>query len=686
MQLAIEKLPPITSSFISTDEYVGTKILWHCLADPSNDSLIIKKMEQELTSSNESTEMDFASFDGIIELRLNIMRHLTAHFSCFSKRNLNMKPRHPPDSVRQELEMIQPIFAQSLRLASYLSMILSSHVYTGVHAGRLSRIATLTGSYFRLLLLVMEINLEGCSDDAIETCYCRYRSLYQSIMGSEQPLTDAIGTVVGRQESFNSVKNSLVKHLSKCRNMLIATEFLETLSVFALYSNTRESIQEMVGISWVALHSQFPSGDEPGCSISMPRAFLEALRRLSPAVFIENSKLRALKDTAVRETILKSALRRPKPFDESFFQLRCMVRHWGFLALAEKFCPICADHLHELYMTLQSFFSSVKELHHEKHKVRKDGGSSDDDEYIPPKPKQSVVRLALPEATGFGLGLKNYCTYFQILLDMTVSSSALFAINDGPDWVDPLNGPYRELCKIIETFGSLVDVYRKRIYAFPPQFLSAVLNACRSMLNVVAFQCTECIKWRSSQPAPTADQIEARTFDAAAVQYLGRIFDLFGVHVIGTLDSLCSFFIESTNGSERVTLAPGHQQKVKALRVKTSKISLELEKYAAAHQLPSPRKAVAESENGQPSRKRRRIEIKGFLQFEESAEESEDTYQRAALSTAVQVNRSVTEHRASNNDLYSSELTWDASTSDQDDSFGADGDWGRESEEELETG
>jgi hypothetical protein len=470
--------------------------------------------------------------------------------------------------------------------------------------------------------------------------------------------------------------------------MRVATELLETLSAFALYSNTRESIQEMVGISWTALHSSFYACNDMECNAGMPWALVESLKRLSPGVAVECSKPRALKDTAIRETILKSALRQSKTLEKSFFQLHGMVRHWGLLALAEKFSPICADHLHELFMNLQSFLSSMKEIQVPRPRGKKDDGSSGDDEYIPPKPRQSTVRPPVPESTVPGLGFKNYFAYFQVLLDMTVSSSALFTVNDGPDWVDPLNGPYRELCKVVETFGSLIVLYQKRISAFPQQTVSVVLNACRSMLNVVSFQCTACIEWRSSQRAPTADQIEAETFDAAAVQYLGRIFDVFGVHVIGTLDSLCTFIVDFANASTRIptigaTFAPGHQQKVKALRVKTSKVASELEKYASAHQLPSPRMVLSELEIGQPARKRRRIEIRGFLQFEESAEESEDTNRSAAFSTVVPMSCGGTK-LASSNDVYSSELTWDAGSSDDDDSFGADGDWGRESEEELE--
>jgi hypothetical protein len=690
VHMATEALPPILASFSMTDQYTRTKILCLCLVDPSHDDLIIANIEHGFSYRDGSMDMDFDAFAAIVDLRLNILRHLTAHFSRFSKRNWRTKPMLAHDAVRQELDRIQPLFAQCLRLASYLSIKLSSLSQTSVCSARLSKVSTMTGAYFRLLLLSMEICLEGRSDDGTAIRYGRYRDLYQSVLGSENPLTDAIGTSGTRQVSFKAVMNPIVKHLSKCRDMIVATELLETLSVFALYSNTRESIQEMVGISWTALHTSFSGCDDIEHISGMPWAFVEALNRLVPGVLLESSKLRTWKETAVRETVLKSALRRSKTVEKNASQLHDMIRHWGFLALSEKFSPICADHLHELYLNLQVLLSSLKEVQPPKPIVQKDDGSSDDDEYIPPKPRLSVVRPPLAESTVPGLGFKNYCAYFHILLDMTVASTALFTVNDGPDWVDPLNGPYRELCKVLETFGSLIALYQKRIYTFPPQTLSAVLNACRSMLNVVAYQCSECIDWRSSQPSPTLDQLEADTFDPASLQYLGRVFDVFGVHVVGTLDSLCDF-VELAAGSTSaptfgVAFAPGHKQKIKALRAKTSKVSTELEKYASAHQLPSPRKVLAESETGQPARKRRRIEIKGFLQFEESAEESEDTNQIPAFSNFVPINRTAIEQRASSNDVYSSELTWDAGSSDDDDSFGADGDWGRESEEELESG
>jgi len=676
VQVAASILPTMRCSLVSTEEHVRTKILWHCLVDPSNDSLIIAQMRSEFTSSDVVTDRD--SFDIIVNLRLNILEQLTGHFARFSRRNLNEKTRDVPDSVRQEVEMIQPIFAQCLRLASYLSMSLSSQNCAAKKAVRLSKVSTLAAAYFRLLLLSMEINLEGCTNDVLDSRLHRYRSLYQNVMGSESPLTEAIGTSDSGLVCFKSISSPIVKRISKCRDVLIATELLDTLSLFALYSDSKESILEMVGISWTALHSEFPGGIEAHHNMGIPWAFAEVLKRLSPNVLIERSYQRTLtvRDTAVRETILKNVLRRSKTSEKSFFQLHWMVRHWSLLALAEKFFPTCADHLHELYLSLDTLVSFAKEIQIPKRPARKYEGSSDD-EYVPPKPRQSIVRVPVPESTVPGLGSTSHYAYLHVLLDMTVSSSALFRVKDEPDWLDPLNGPYRELCKIIETFGSLIDLYRTRIYAFPPQTLFHVLNDCRSMLNIVGFQCAECIEWRSKQPTLTPDQVDAGAFDAASVQYLGRIFDVFGIHVIGTLESLCASLIDSSNDLDKtktngVTFAPGNLQNVKALRLKINKVFAELEKYAYAHKLSPPRK---EAENGQPLRKRRRVEIKGFLQFEESTEES----------TADLINGPVTELPVYGNHMYSSDLTSNDGSSGDSDSFGADGDWGRQSDEELET-
>jgi len=531
-----------------------------------------------------------------------------------------------------------------------------------------------------LLFVSMEICL-GCWDDddpKIGSNLVSFRSfwsLYQCVMDSENPLTEAIVLEETNRRSFKLMLKGFLKHLLVCRNAALATELLETLSVLSLGGEANDSFTEMVRVTWTALHSTFPSV-EPSFPNHVPFIFIEALKRRCPGVLA--STRRTSRDVAVRETLLKAGFNKSKMMEKHFYLVDGMLRHWGFLVLAEEITPIAADHLHQLYSNLHTFLSEVNDMAvPRKSRVRLDNSSDDDADYVPPKPFR-VTRPELPESSIPGLDSRNFFNYFQILLDMTVASAALFSVKVGSQWIDPLNGPFRELCKLVETFGFLVNLYRKRIHVFPQNILSSVLNTCRSMLNVLNFQSTQCIEWRSSQPALTTEQIEAEVFDPASLQFLGRVLDVFGVHVVGSLTSLCES-IETLssppleqNGSALFSSA--QNQRVKALRLKIDKMSTLLDKFADVHKLPTPSKSIDTQEKGEPARKRRRIEIKGFLQFEESTGESEQSNMVALSMDAGKQEPTYDEGRT-----LSSELTWEEDESE--DSFGVDGDWGRESEE-----
>lgn len=683
------QLKNIVSTVTSTDCYIQTKMLWFCLVDPSHDIRLISVTQSGNSPAVSATDDDY---NVIIEQRLNILGHLTRYLQCFSGRNLCGKSRQKPKSLLEELSTIQPFFAQCVRLAAYLSSKSSEWDVAANDAKWIRQLLSLTAYYFRLLLLSMEISLDHQRECGTQEASQGLRSfelgsflkLYQCIMAAENPLTDAVVLDDSSKTTFNATLNPFLRHLLTCKDATVATELLETLSVFALYSTSQEAIVEMVRVTWTALHSTFPSIELVSKS-AVPYAFVEALRRLCPGA-LDISPRRTARDTAVRETVVKSAFNKSKMLEKHYLLLHGMLRHWGFLVLSEQRVPTSADHLHQLYTNINGFLSEVKDfISFPKQSVPKFNDDSDqDDEYLPPKTARIATPL-LPESTIPGLDARNYFAYFQILLDMTVSSCALFRINEGPHWTDPLNGPYRELCKLVETFGSLVNLYRKRIYVFPQHALTSVLNACRSMLNVVTYQSTQCIEWRSSQPALTADQVETDAFDPASLQYLRRVFDVFGVHAVGTLTTLCdtvdTFTSSSTDSTSGKLFGSAQKQRVKALRMKINKVSSDLLKFTDAHKLPAPRLSTTDDEAGEPARKRRRIEIKGFLQFEESAEESEDTNQVRPLTIARALHTSEDGVPNDEGKTLSSDLTWDDGSSE--DSFGADGDWGRESEEEI---
>lgn len=627
------------------------------------------------------------SYDTIIELRLNILEHLNGHLQRFSGRCRTVPPTNLPHSLVRELARIQPFFAQCLRLAAFLSSKVTRLEESCFDTKRRKQISTLTAAYFRLLLLTMELSLDRKPDaDGGEgklLSLVEFLGLYRCIMGAERPLTDAIvadeQNTISIASSLKLTMNSILRHLTRCTDLAIAMELVEMLSILALRSKVDDAVAEMVHTSWTALHSIF-SCVESASTAHVSFAFTEALRLLCPRV-LQESSWRTKSDTAVRETVVKLAFSKTKVLEKHSFLLQSMLRHWGFLALAERASPLSADHLHQLYTNLHNFLSTVDETSLPRHRVSKIEDHSDDGEYLPPK-YTTTPKPALPEPSVACIDSKNFCAYFHVLLDMTVASCALFTVNDGGDWTDPLNGPYRELCKMVETFGSLVTLYRKRIHVFPQTALPPVLNACRSMLNAVSYQSTQCTEWRSSQPTLAVGQIGTAAFDPASVVFVSRLFDAFGLHVIGTLEILCTSIETLSNSSldayDSALFGPAQKQKVKALRLKSNNTYTELEKLADAHKLPPPRQSLEDAED-EPERKRRRIEVKGFLQFEESAEESEDSNVFRAAS-GQQPSAAAPRDEAK---TLSSDLTWDGDEDSSDGSFGVDGNWCRESDEET---
>eukprot|EP00429_Kryptoperidinium_foliaceum_P012611 CAMPEP_0176031836 /NCGR_PEP_ID=MMETSP0120_2-20121206/15703_1 /TAXON_ID=160619 /ORGANISM="Kryptoperidinium foliaceum, Strain CCMP 1326" /LENGTH=212 /DNA_ID=CAMNT_0017365139 /DNA_START=300 /DNA_END=938 /DNA_ORIENTATION=- len=208
------------------------------------------------------------------------------------------------------------------------------------------------------------------------------------------------------------------------------------------------------------------------------------------------------------------------------------------------------------------------------------------------------------------------------------------------------------------------------------------------MLNVATFISTKCAQWRSSQPALSPEQREAEEFDPASVHFLSILFDALGTQVIGNLNILCDMIesiAETTSDVmvESVPFGPGHGQKSKSLRAKIGRISAELNKQAQAHNLTiemgwAPDNDIGEYQESRISR--RKVEIKRFLAHDE---DESDQLETSTGSGDI-------EHRDAGR-IFDSTLPLsfnlgdsgdDDEGSSEDNSFGADGDWGRDSEEE----
>jgi hypothetical protein len=585
----------------------------------------------------------------------------------------------------------------------------------------LNSLSTLSAAYYQLLFMVMLLVLESAPNpDA--TCdfgvgilqtklkLSDFFDLYNSILGAEDPLNDAIplnDTVrfisydhPQQRQRFKGLTNSFLLHLRICDDATIATQLLETLSLFSIHSES-DSLSEMVDISWRALHSNFSSGVVMR-SFRAPFAFLMATRQSIPSMPASPLQNNAA-ERSVQATVVKLAFSKSKNAGKKCFLVNGMLRHWGLLALATGKGPSLDDHLYQLLSNLQNYLGEVQEPLTRKLSAQRQRDTSDEDgEYLPPRP-QRLLAPVLPKSQVPGLSATSFLVYFDALLQMTIAAVAIISVaREAECDASQDQKPFQRLENLVEIFGSLIELYKERLGLFPRSFLATVVNASKNMLSVAMSQLRRCIEWRNSQPVLSRDEIEAGARDLASVGFLKELLDAFGVNLTGRLQSLfeCldspSYLAKGRAGDEDTDyLGTGDRQKLKTLRVKAERFWSELQKIALAHNLAQPELTQGETEvsSERPKAKRRRIEVKGLLQFEPSSEEStqpadhrargSNIRESGASISNVEENHKVLQVADGGSESLSSSVTSDgSSSSESSEFFGASGDWGEGSDPE----
>lgn len=677
------------SSFTAGD-FVSTGSLWICLADPSHDAVIINSVQFQSPSMEVDGIPIQSDLELVLNFRLKILEHL---YQKLISKTPNMENSGDPCELElpmaEELSKIRPFFAQSLRLASHLSLSLPGKQGSERH----TKISQLTAAYFRVLMLTLVLCVEGENSDGGKSSenvgYAELSNLYRDILGADEPLT---ATVVDYKESgnegdFGSLQKSFLAHLQICEDASIATALVETLSVLAVHSEDRKALTEMAHLNWAFLHSNFSVLNSLSVDVP-PFCFSQAIRRIMPKSKF-SAKCRSRREIAIQETVLKAAINKSKVHREDALIVQGMVRHWGILALVGEPASLFVDHLHQLHTNLATFLANVDQTRIPTGRTHVlDDIGTDDAEYLPPIAKVQEQKPDLPESNVPGLHSLSFPLYLQLLLDLTVGAAAVFSVSGNDDTIDRKNGPFVQLENLAETFGCLVEIYRTRVHIFPPKILPSVLNSCRSMLNVISFQCALCVEWRSSQRVPTTDQLKAESFDPSSVHYLQEMLDNLEYHVLNNVSLLCdSVDLHTTTGhdSSGRLFGPTQKQKVNAVRVKTRSISVELENYAIAHTLPRDGvSAASRKENRILRRKRQTIEITGLVQYSKGDS-------KRAWETPLHARKIVGDKAGGTtvrSKIVSSEPSWDNSEESRssDSSFGVSGDWCQASgndEEEL---
>ncbi|KAL3926005.1 MAG: hypothetical protein SGILL_000004 [Bacillariaceae sp.] len=535
-------------------------------------------------------------------------------------------------------------------------------------------LADVSREYLRLLrsLLVSTSGIgEGESPRASDVVF--FFDLYNSLLGSKDPMTDAIELRGdGRELSPSDFKNlALVchEHVRNC-NAAVATELLDTLCVFAtsMTKFSSETLHTMVDLSWASMSLTF-NGEH-------------ALVRLSETPFALIEYLAVLRKVGSSEELLEAlpklipVLAKQEEEEVHNYLAHVMCRHWGLLALSPKGSILVIDHLTRFLAELRGFledndkpheitvpvdYQTNPPPHSDSHGEL--GGEPDNQ---PTTSNQGCPRQEIPPSDSFpGLTSGSCTAYFDTLMKITVASIAIFSIeaevmlSRSTSWNVH---PFSHLETLFELCGSLLGLLIDNPKTFSGYFSAAMSQSLKLLLDVSVKKIHQCIAWRVTEPQLSAEEAASGKYDPAAKCFLKDLAQSFRIEVVGTLERLCA---EKSNDHRMIVL---HRKVDKACGyvVQLGK-DFELGEIKASYSEDSDTDA-------EPRSKRRKTAI-APPRFDASTIDDSERYSSALPDAAVDRPVTAQESDSEYEEDEKSEDHTEASSSSGD--FGVSGDWGQ---------
>jgi len=562
---AVQLKETLTRIFCSVD-FIPSEVLWICLTDSSHDVLIISSL------NNPNNKEKTAILSDVVDIRINLIEHLATGVistSCNSSSTILAILNINPSMLRQYI-------ARCLRLASFLLLKLQSVHDTNISDASIESLTKLTSEYLRLLcrILISKIDLDQSSEiDKDDFVY--FFGLYLSLIGSKQPLDDAIhykannGTFTLNQ--FKILVSSFQDRIGCC-HASIASQLLETLSIFAARSES-SILHHMVDVHWSATfmskHAHFVSSKNT--TIDTPFALLKTLKTPSRSALRDYTDLTAEERRAHGLAVNLMTGCFCKSGERNLFLVHSMCRHWGLITLSPRRTTLFTDFLKTLLGKLSDFLKGVDGFVGQKIVSENKEESSDDDEdgeYFPPSLAPQISKLSIPTLGDFTcLTSSSYPIYFDMLLRMTVSSVAVFSVPGimcsfkNPVVASRRLHPVYKLEQMIVVYGSLIKLYKDTFQMFPRFLLPSIIYTSKYMLDISLTKVHDYIEWRNSQPVLPPEDKNPRVFDMASTSFLKNLLDTLGLHVIGKLRAFCYAYSESAESQgERKTSVDKKQQ------------------------------------------------------------------------------------------------------------------------------
>ena len=253
------------------------------------------------------------------------------------------------------------------------------------------------------------------------------------------------------------------------------------------------------------------------CGVNLPYAFFKIIRAIMDLTKEDFGDDRVLLMRESFSSLFRTTNRLQKTKDSyvSTF-IHQLLAHWSALILngTSQF-----NYLFNMMQSLEAVLVTIR---------RKSKCSSN---------KPPVKKRAVP-----GLNEKTYTSLFELLLQMVASSLSVSKPHKcknnrhSHNMHRMENGPYNEVIQQLEVFSKLLSFYQFNRDFFPPRLFFSVVKSSLFLIKLCDNQLRHCVQWRTSQHV--LSQI-GKEKDFAAVGFLQPLVDCVASHCIGGIVSLC---------------------------------------------------------------------------------------------------------------------------------------------------
>eukprot|EP00977_Amphora_coffeiformis_P006325 scaffold1352_cov180-Amphora_coffeaeformis.AAC.15 len=356
-------------------------------------------------------------------------------------------------------------------------------------------------------------------------------------------------------DSLPRVIDNLQQNLSAADDVHVANGLLDMLSI--LGSQNHKVLQSATVASTEAIHKAFTNSGETTNVSELPYPLSVLTKSLKgPANALSTFR------KSLETTLCRTPTPRTRTTDTFWVYRYSLLRHFGLMIQNGA----SSSELESFYTGLSFEIESILDwLSRKSLTATTTIGTS------------SVVKgLAKRPVSSFpSLTANNFADFFETVLHMVVGALVLYP----PVTVAKRDGvygyPYRQLEMFLRHFYSLSLLFTKYFAYFPRKTVGVVYSTVRQLMDVAILQLHRCVDWRRSFQIPKCGIGQQN--DPGSLRYLGQVVQSFRELIVGGLSKVAEVWTTDK--------APQVASKGKNLKLWIDRFSATLEEVSNRHRL-----------------------------------------------------------------------------------------------------